>query len=80
MKGITRKSIKEDLEIIERLHKKYADPFHEEHREDRPAHMFNQLPLIRKAVSNAELGLHIVRESLGVLDQLSDLIVEDEKQ
>lgn len=78
MKGITRESIKEDLEIIERLHKKYADPFHEEHRG--PAHMFNQLPLIRKAVSNAELGLHIVRESLGMLDQLSNLIVEDEKQ
>ena len=78
MKRITKESIQQDLKTIEDLWKKYSEEFHEEHREDRPGHLFNQLPLIRKAVSNTELGLWVAMNSLRQLEQLKDCIIEDE--
>ena len=80
MKGITRETIDQDLQTVRELWEKYTDVFHEEHREDRPGHLFDQLPLLRKAMSNTELGLWVAYNSLTQLKQLEQFLIEDENQ
>lgn len=69
MKGITNKSIAEDLEIIGNLLNKYHYAIWE-NQEGQVAHFDNQTKLVRLAMGDVRTGLHITYEALRLLSEL----------
>lgn len=74
MKNITKKSIEEDLKIIQNLVFKYKEAIYE-NQEGQPAHFDNQSKLCRLCMGDIRCGLLIVRDALNCLSEIE--IIED---
>lgn len=69
MKNITKKSIEQDLEIIQDMAYKYKEAIYEK-QEGQPAHFDNQSKLCRLLIGDIRCGLNIAKEALTILNQI----------
>ena len=74
MKNITKKSIEQDLKIIQDMVFKYKEAIYE-NQEGQPAHFDNQSKLCRLCIGDIRCGLMIVRDALNCLSEIE--IIED---
>ena len=74
MKNITKKSIKQDLEIIQDMVYKYKEAIYE-NQEGQTAHFDNQSKLCRLLIGDIRCGLIIARDALYCLSGIE--IIED---
>lgn len=74
MIGITKKSLKEDYELLNELRRKYHEAIWEG-QEGQPAHFDNQHKMVKIAMSDVRVGLQI---AIIALDMLNDMgVIED---
>lgn len=74
MKNITKKSIKEDYELITNLAHKYSEAIWE-NQEAQPAHYDKQSKLVRIVMSDIRFALSVAMTALTKLNELE--IIED---
>ena len=74
MKDITKNSVKQDLETIQAMLRKYNEAIYES-QEGQPAHYDNQTKLCRLLIGDIRCGLVVARDALLYLSGIE--IIED---
>ena len=78
MKGITRKSIDEDLQTISKLSAKYRNAVYSYNEgESSISNWDNQPRLIKLAVADLRSSLYTAESAIKMLSEVKDSIIED---
>lgn len=74
MVGITRRTLKEDYELLNELYRKYHGAIWEG-QEGQPAHFDNQHKMVKIAMSDVRVGLGVAITALNMLNDMG--VIED---
>lgn len=76
MKNITKESLQDDLKVISEMFEKYSGAIYES-QEGQLGHYDNQTKLVRLTIGDIRCGLFVVRSALIMLNETSDILIED---
>lgn len=80
MKGITRKSIDEDLQTISKLSAKYRNAVYSFNEgESAISNWDNQPRLVKLAVADLRSSLYVAEGAIKMLSEIKDSIIEDKE-
>lgn len=80
MRGITRKSIDEDLQTISKLLGKYRNAVYSYNEgESSVSNWDNQPRLVKLAVADLRSSLYVAESAIKMLSEVKDAIIEDKE-
>lgn len=80
MKGITRKSIEEDLQTISKLSAKYRNAVYSFNEgESSISNWDNQPRLVKLAIADLRTSLYVAESAIKMLSEIKDSIIEDKE-
>lgn len=80
MKGITRKSIEEDLQTISKLSAKYRNAVYSFNEgESSVSNWDNQPRLVKLAIADLRTALYTAETAIKMLSEVKDSIIEDKE-